>query len=45
MAVKEEGTSVAISDEDGDVSAEGDEGIMSASPSIVFFPSGEDRVR
>jgi len=38
-------TSVAISDDEGDVSAEGEEGIMSASASIVFFPSGEDRVR
>ena len=45
MVEKEEGTSVATSDEEGDVSAESEEGIMSASPSIVFFPSGEDRVR
>jgi hypothetical protein len=43
--VKEEGTSVATSDEEGDVSAEGEEGIMSASPSMFFFRSGEDRVR
>ena len=41
-----EGTSVATSDEEGDVSAEGEDGIMSPSPSIFFFfPSGEDTVR
>ena len=43
---KKERTSVATSDEEGDVSAEGEDGIMSPSPSIFFFfPSGEDTVR
>jgi hypothetical protein len=38
---------VATSDEEGDVSTEGEDGIMSPSPSIFFFffPSGEDTVR
>ena len=43
-----EGTSVATWDEEGDVSAEGEDGIMSPSPSIFFFfffPSGDDTVR
>lgn len=35
---------ISESDEDGDVSAEGEEGIMPASPSIVFFSAGEGRV-
>jgi hypothetical protein len=35
---------ISESDEDGDVSAEGEDGIMPASPSIVFFSAGEGRV-